>query len=165
MGRFCALRRELIGPHRRIVGRNQCDRDGDARVGTQDWPAPWICNIRERMRALLRLLVGPDGKLRFIWRAAIFWMIAEYALPLVFTPFVIRTAGWLKIPDALNAPTLALGEVSLLVMAFIATALLALYERRRVDDYGLPVRQALSSNTAEGALVGVAMTGVVAGGM
>jgi len=58
-----------------------------------------------------------------------------------------------------------LSELSLLVMAFIATALLALYERRRVDDYGLPVRQALGSNTAEGALIGIAMTGLVAGGM
>jgi hypothetical protein len=92
-------------------------------------------------------------------------VIAEYALPLVFTPLVIRTAGWLKIQDALTAPSLALSELSLLVMAFIATALLALYERRRVDDYGLPVRQALGSNTAEGALIGIAMTGIVAAGM
>lgn len=114
---------------------------------------------------LQRFLTGPERKLRFIWRATIFWVIAEYGLPPLVNPLVIRTAAWLGVDDTLTAPSLALGEFSLFVIALIATAVFALYERRSVDSYGLPIRQALSSNTAEGALVGVAMTGLVAGGM
>jgi hypothetical protein len=34
----------------------------------------------------LRLFVGPDHKLRFIWRAVIFWGLADYGLPVVFDP-------------------------------------------------------------------------------
>jgi uncharacterized protein len=114
---------------------------------------------------LLRILTGPERKLRFLWRAAIFWAIAEYGLPVLVTPLVKLTAAWLGVDDALTAPSLALWEFSLLVIALIGTAVFSLYERRSVDSYGLPIRQALGSNTAEGALVGAAMTALVAGGM
>jgi uncharacterized protein len=114
---------------------------------------------------LLRALTGPERKLRFIWRAAIFWVIAEYGLPWLISPLVVRTAAWLGVDDALTAPSLALSEFSVFVVALIGTAVFSLYERRSVDSYGLPIRRALSSNTAEGALVGVAMAGLVAGGM
>jgi membrane protease YdiL (CAAX protease family) len=114
---------------------------------------------------LLRFLTGPERKLRFIWRAAIFWVIAEYGLPRLFNPLVARTAAWLGVDDALTAPSLALSEFSVFVAALIGTAVFSFYERRSVDSYGLPTRRALSSNTAEGALVGVAMAGLVAGGM
>jgi membrane protease YdiL (CAAX protease family) len=114
---------------------------------------------------LLQFLTGPDRKLRFIWRATIFWVITAYALPSLITPLVMRTTAWLRVDDALSAASLALWEFSLFVIALIGTAVLSLYERRSVDSYGLPIRQVLSSNTAEGVLVGVAMTGFVAGGM
>jgi hypothetical protein len=39
---------------------------------------------------LLRILTGPERKLRFIWRAAIFWVIGEYGLPALVTPLVRR---------------------------------------------------------------------------
>jgi membrane protease YdiL (CAAX protease family) len=117
------------------------------------------------MESLRRLFVGSDRKLRFIWRAVIYWTIAAYALPPLFTPLLIRTGVLLNLRDALTAPSLALSEFAIFVIALITTALLARYERRRVDSYGLPIRQAFGANTAEGALVGLAMTSAVAAGM
>jgi membrane protease YdiL (CAAX protease family) len=92
-------------------------------------------------------------------------VVADYGLPLLVNPLVIRAAAWLGIDETLTAPSLALWEFVMFLIALITTALFSLYERRSVDSYGLPIRQALSSTTAEGALVGIAMTGLVAGGM
>jgi membrane protease YdiL (CAAX protease family) len=117
------------------------------------------------MNSIRRLFVGSDRKLRFIWRAVIYWTIAAYALPPLLTPLIIRTAALLNLRDALTAPSLALSEFEIFAIALISTALLARYERRRVDSYGLPIRQAFGANTAEGALVGLAMTSAVAAGM
>jgi hypothetical protein len=117
------------------------------------------------MESRRRLFVGSDRKPRLIWRAVIYWTIAAYVLPPLFTPLVIHTAAFLNLRDALTAPSLALSESAIFVIALIATALLARYERRRVDSYGLPIRQAFGAKTAEGALVGLAMTGTVAAGM
>jgi len=117
------------------------------------------------MERLRRFFVGSDRKLRFIWRAVIYWAIAAYVLPPLFTPLIFRTAALLNLRDVLSASSLALSEFAIFLIALITTALLARYERRRVDSYGLPVRQAFGANTAEGALMGLAMTGVVAAGM
>jgi membrane protease YdiL (CAAX protease family) len=117
------------------------------------------------MNSIRRLFVGSDRKLRFIWRAVIYWTIAAYALPPLITPLIIRTAALLNLRDALTAPSLALSEFEIFAIALITTALFARYERRRVDSYGLPIHQAFGANTAEGALVGLAMTSVVAAGM
>jgi membrane protease YdiL (CAAX protease family) len=117
------------------------------------------------MENLPRVFVGSDQKLRFIWRAVIYWAIAAYALPPLLTPLIIRTAALLNLRDALTAPSLAISEIEIFAIALITTALLARYERRRVDSYGLPIGQAFGAKTAEGALVGLAMTGTVAAGM
>jgi membrane protease YdiL (CAAX protease family) len=117
------------------------------------------------MERLRRHFLGSDRKLRLIWRAVIFWTIAAYALPPLFTPLIIRTAALLNLRDALTAPSLAISESEIFVIALITTALFARFERRRVDSYGLPIGQAFGAKTAEGALVGFVMAGSVAAGM
>jgi hypothetical protein len=97
------------------------------------------------MERLRRLFVGSDRKLRFIWRAVIYWAIAAYVLPPLFTPLIFRTAALLNLRDVLSASSLALSEFAIFLIALITTALLARYERRRVDSYGLPVRQAFGA--------------------
>lgn len=112
-----------------------------------------------------QFFLGPDGRLRYIWRAALYWALVRYLLPPLLEPWIFKFAEIFGIKDTLNAPSLALAEFALLLEALIATLPLALYERRRVDSYGLSVSKALKRETAEGMLIGVAMTGVVAGGM
>jgi uncharacterized protein len=113
----------------------------------------------------LGLLVGSDRKLRLIWRAAIFWALADQALPLILTPVVGLVAARLHIAPQLTPAFDALWEITYLLIALVCTGLFARYEGRRIDSYGLPVSQALGARTAEGALVGVAMSGAVAIGM
>jgi len=113
----------------------------------------------------LNLLVGPDRKLRLIWRAVIFWYVADQALPTASAPVLGFIAERLHIAPTLNPAFDTLWELTYFLVALLCTALFARYERRRVDSYGLPVSQALSARTAEGALVGVIMAGAVAVGM
>jgi hypothetical protein len=89
-----------------------------------------------------RLIIGPDHKLRFIWRAAIFWTIAYYGFPLILDPLFGRAGAWLHIDPGLGATNIALGEFENFLVALICTGIFALYERRRVDSYGLPLREA-----------------------
>src|SRR5262249_11485480 len=58
------------------------------------------------------------------------------------------------------------GEESvLLIGALICTWIFAVYERRGLDSYGMPIPLALGARTWEGALVGLLMAATVAGGM
>ena len=116
-------------------------------------------------RFALSLLVGTDRKLRLIWRAAIFWAVADQALPLILAPVVGLVADRLHVGPALTPGFDALWEITYLLVALVCTAVFALYEGRRIDSYGLPVSKALGATTAEGALVGIAMSGTVAIGM
>jgi hypothetical protein len=70
------------------------------------------------------------------------------------------------VKPGLTASSIALGELSRnFIDALILTGIFALYERRRVDSYGLPVNRAFSRQTLEGAAAGVIMAGAVALGM
>lgn len=117
------------------------------------------------LRFGLDLLVGPDRKLRLLWRAVIFGCVADQALPTALSPVVGFIAQRLHIAPTLNPAFDILWELTYFLIALVCTALFAKYERRRVDSYGLPISQALSAKTAEGALVGVIMAGAVALGM
>lgn len=112
-----------------------------------------------------RALLGEDGKLRFIWRAAL-WFALGYFLLL---PRLDSLLAWivqrLGIAPGLNPAATAAMEIENFVVAFIATAVFALYERRRIDSYGLPVARAFGRRTWEGAAAGVAMAAAVAAGM
>jgi hypothetical protein len=109
--------------------------------------------------------IGPDGKLRPLWRSAIYYAAGTFLVfPLLGGP-VALIAKSLHLGPGLSAGNIALGELRNFLVALICTGAFALYERRRVDSYGLPVNRALSWQTFEGAAAGVIMAGVVALGM
>ncbi len=111
------------------------------------------------------LLIGPDGKLRPLWRAALFVGLSIWPVGAIMDDAFGSLAEWLHLAPGLTAANTALGELENFSIALICTGLFALYERRRLDSYGLPVARALGSRTWEGALVGLLMAGAVAAGM
>jgi len=114
---------------------------------------------------LRRIFLGPDNKLRMIWRAVLFYGVGTFILfPLLGWPLEF-VAKALHLTDGLSAGILALGEFEGLLVALICTGAFALYERRRIDSYGLPAARVFSSQTFEGALAGILMAGAVALGM
>jgi membrane protease YdiL (CAAX protease family) len=113
----------------------------------------------------LRFLIGPDGKLRYLWRAAIFFALINWVVPFASDPAFRYISARFPLGDGLNAANIAMQECEELVVALICTSIFALYERRRVDSYGLPADRAFGTRTWEGALIGSAMAGAVAAGM
>src|SRR5580698_5564487 len=115
---------------------------------------------------LKRAFIGLDGKLRPIWRATIYYAVGTWLVfPLLDQAFA-PIAEALHLRPGLTAGNIALAELSRnFVDALILTGAFALYERRRVDSYGLPVNRALSRQTFEGTIAGVVMAGAVALGM
>jgi membrane protease YdiL (CAAX protease family) len=111
------------------------------------------------------LLVGSDGKLRPLWRAALFFVLAYWLLPLALDPVAALVADRFGIREDLSASSIAVNEIENLIVAFVATAIFARYERRRIDSYGLPVRQVLGSPTWDGVAIGIVMAAGVALGM
>ncbi|HWA89400.1 MAG TPA: type II CAAX endopeptidase family protein [Rhizomicrobium sp.] len=111
------------------------------------------------------IILGEDGKLRFFWRAAIFYGLTFWLLPYLGDPLLGRAFVALGIGDGLTAGGVALGESYYFLIALIATAAFAWYEHRRIDSYGLDVRKALSRTTFDGVMVGAVMAGAVALGM
>lgn len=115
--------------------------------------------------AIRHALFGSDGKLRFVWRAVIFYFFGEYVVFPALEWLYELAARSFGIPDSLNAAAVGFGEFRNFFTALICTGLFALYERRRIDSYGLQLGAALKSPTFEGAAVGIAECGLVAAGM
>ena len=111
------------------------------------------------------VLVGPDRRLRALWRAVIFFSLGTWAVAPVLDRVYQVIAGALHLRSGLTAANVALGELELFVGTLICTGIFALYERRRVDSYGLPINLAFGARMWEGALAGVVMAGAVAIGM
>jgi membrane protease YdiL (CAAX protease family) len=115
--------------------------------------------------ALKQAFIGSDGKLRPIWRAVIYYTLGTWLVfPLLDSLFAL-IAGSLHLGSGLTAGTILFGELRNFFDALILTGAFALYERRRLDSYGLPVNRAFSWRTFEGAAAGVVMAGAVALGM
>ncbi len=116
-------------------------------------------------KSLGQALIGPDGKLRPLWRAAIYYAVGTWlAFPLLDRLFAL-VAESLHLSPGLTAGNIAFGEFRNFINALIFTGAFALYERRRVDSYGLPVNRAFGRHTFEGAAAGAIMAGAVALGM
>jgi membrane protease YdiL (CAAX protease family) len=114
----------------------------------------------------MKLFFGSNGLLRPIWRAALYFAVGTWALTPLMGRIYVAIARGLRLSPGLTAANIALGELTFIfAVAFVCTGLLALYERRRIDSYGLPIGQALSARTWEGAATGVVMAGAVALGM
>lgn len=114
---------------------------------------------------LKQIFIATDGKLRAIWRAAIFYAAGTWLVfPLVDWALALLSKS-AHLSPGLTAGNIALSEFANFLTAFICTGAFALYEHRRVDSYGLPVQRAFSWQTLEGAAAGVIMAGAVALGM
>lgn len=116
------------------------------------------------MSAVRRAFFGADGRLRPIWRAALFLVAVFVVNPLLDWPFV-HAAQWLGLGYFLSPGAIALSEFENFLVALICTGAFAVYERRRVDSYGLSANSAFSRQTLEGLVAGVLMAGLVALGM
>jgi len=88
---------------------------------------------------LKQFFIAPDGRLRAIWRAAIYYAVGTFLIfPLLDRP-VASVAKLLHLTLGLTAGYIALAELRNLAVALICTGAFALYERRRIDSYGLPL--------------------------
>lgn len=109
------------------------------------------------------IVFSEDGKLRPIWRAIIFAGVANWV---VFPLLQYLTFLFVSPPSYWLAPgPVALNEILNFLTALTCTAAFAIYEHRRIDSYGLPVKRALGLPTWDGLLVGAVMAGAVALGM
>ena len=111
------------------------------------------------------ILIGPDGRLRLIWRAVLFYLLAYWVLPLALDPVFNFIAARAHVAADFTAANIGLQELENLIVALLCTALFARYEHRRIDSYGLPLANAFGAFTGEGLLAGVLMAGAVAAGM
>ena len=112
------------------------------------------------------LILGPDRKLRPIWRAILFVVLLVFVvMPLLGRLLDLIIGPAPPGPLHLDPADIAIVEVFNFASALIVVALFALYERRRVDSYGMPIGEALKSPTWDGALVGVVQTAIVASAM
>lgn len=117
------------------------------------------------MGAVAGLFIGADRKLRPLCRAVIFFILTFFVPPYLLDPIVYAIAARLHIGGALTPTVIAVGELETFVMVLIATGIFAWYEKRRIDSYGMPVKQALGQRTWEGVAAGVVLAAGVALGM
>ncbi|HVA33897.1 MAG TPA: CPBP family intramembrane glutamic endopeptidase [Candidatus Baltobacteraceae bacterium] len=117
------------------------------------------------VRGIVRAFVGSDRKLRPIWRAVLFFVLGNFALPMLLATPVSAVAKALHVGDELSAGSIAFYEGLLLAIALLLTWLFGMYEGKRVDDYGLPVRAAFGRRFWEGFAIGILNAGLVAAGM
>ena len=112
------------------------------------------------------LFFGADRRLRpmvcaLVYAALAFWLLSA---DWVLGPVLERAAKALHV-HGLSPGTVAFFEIINLATALLLTWIFARYEHRRVDSYGLPVREAFAARYWEGFGVGVVNAGAVALGM
>lgn len=111
------------------------------------------------------MVLGSDGKLRPLWRAILFFILGNFALPYALARPFDMLARALHVGPDLSPLTASYWEAMLLVIAVFLTWVFGLYEGRRVDAYGLPVRHAFGARFWEGFAIGIVSAGAVALGM
>lgn len=96
------------------------------------------------------------------WRVLAFFGIAIallIGLQAVLLPFAFHR---FHLEDTLNAPAFIAIELVETIVMLVAAGIMALFERRRLDAYGLPARQAFGARFWEGVGLGVVCAGLVA---
>jgi membrane protease YdiL (CAAX protease family) len=106
-----------------------------------------------------------DARYKFLLRAIAFVALSLVVENILLDPVFRRAANLIGLAPGLNAAAVALNEFENFCVALICTGTLALYERRRVDSYGLPVARAVGRDTWEGVGAGLVMAAAVAIGM
>ncbi|MBV8197792.1 MAG: hypothetical protein JO263_06640, partial [Candidatus Eremiobacteraeota bacterium] len=119
----------------------------------------------QNFAATLRNAFVSDGTLRPLWRAVLYFAIGSWIVWPVADRIWAAMARALHLGNELSAATVAFFEAETLVVAAIVTALLAWYERRRIDDYGLPISGAFRGLFWEGLAAGIVWAGLDALGM
>lgn len=114
---------------------------------------------------LANIILGEDERLRHIWRAVLFAVLAAVVAPFLLDFLLAPLQKQLHIGDGLSADAIAFSEGANFLVALICTIPFAIYERRGVFSYFLPLRQLFGSRLFEGFLVGAVMAGAVAAGM
>jgi len=107
------------------------------------------------------LFFGPYG-VRAGWRFLAYLLLLVgllLALQIFIAPPVIVA---LHVPDGLTAYGFVISEIFEGIAVFGATAVLAGFERKRIDAYGLPLQLAFGKRFWEGTAIGVAMACLVA---
>lgn len=107
-----------------------------------------------------------DGRLHPLIRAGIysllaFWLLSADELP---GPVLRLLAGALHV-NGLSAGAVAFWETVNLSTALLLTWGFARYERRRIGDFGLPLRRGAAARLCEGFAIGIVGGGAVAVGM
>ncbi|AXI03554.1 CPBP family intramembrane metalloprotease [Aquirhabdus parva] len=100
------------------------------------------------------------------WRFAAFFLLATFfyiGLEVYVRPWLCHL---LQVDEhTLNSGVILISEVLGTIAIFAATWIMATCERRRVDSYGLPISDAFRGYFWEGVALGIAVAGIVAGGM
>jgi membrane protease YdiL (CAAX protease family) len=106
------------------------------------------------------LFVGPNG-VRAGWRFLAYAAIL-IGFDLAIQAFVVPPAmGVLRVPQGLTAYAMLVAEVFEGISVLVATGILAAFERKRIDSYGLPARLAFRGRFWEGIAIGLVSAGAV----
>src|SRR5436305_8015675 len=117
------------------------------------------------MRGAKGLFVGPGGLrhgLRFLICSGPI-LLAVQVLEQAAIAFL--TAKLHVAPNALSAPSIIVSCAFDLILILIVTGVVARFERRRIDSYGLPINQAFGGFFWNGAIAGFATIAFVGAGM
>lgn len=109
-----------------------------------------------------------NGRLGHLFRALLYSVLAFWLLSAdeFLGPVLGRVAKAIHVNESeLSAGTVAFFEAVNLLTALLLTWAFAWYERRRIDSYGLQVREAFRARFWEGFAIGVVNAGGVALGM
>lgn len=106
------------------------------------------------------IFVGPNG-VRAGWRF-LAYVVMLVGLNLALQAFLVpRAMSALRVPEGLTASHLLVSEIFEGLAVLIPTTILAAFESKRIDAYGLPLRLAFGTRFWEGTAIGVLSAGAV----
>src|SRR5437867_7333081 len=113
------------------------------------------------MSKVKSLFIGPDG-LRHGWRFLIFVAAIVLVVQFLEQPAIALLEARLHVDrSALSAPSIILGDGFDLIVILIVTGVFALCERRRIDNYGLPLNEAFGGLFWNGVVAGLAVVALL----
>lgn len=113
---------------------------------------------------VMGLFVNSDRKLRSLWRVLVFFWIGTL-LSWAEAGLLGAVTGRYPSLSLLTIQTIIFFEGLTLVNALVCTWIFARYEHRRIDSYGLPIREAFSAPFWDGLALGVVVPALVGIGM
>jgi uncharacterized protein len=117
------------------------------------------------MQTLKSVFIGPDG-LRHGWRFLLFATAIVLIGSFVEEPVIGFLAAKLHVDEnVLSAATIMLGDTVDLIAVLLVTFVIASFERRRIDSYGLPIGQAFGALFWNGVLIGLGTIAFVGAAM